>query len=124
MGTGGGETLAMYKTPTSGYVPLEQYGVSAMDQLFTLYNNQSTTARTTVTTGNSRLTWQYVASGLGGSSNSGYAGYVAATGQYYVQLDSNGGGVETVVTTPEPCALVMFAAGALGLLAYAWRKWK
>ena len=47
------------------------------------------------------------------------------TGQYFVQLDSNGGGVETVVApTPEPGMLALLASGLVGLLAYAWRKRK
>ena len=56
----------MYTTPTSGYAA-HQYGVTAMDQLFTLYNTQTPTPAA-VTTTNGTLTWQYVASGLPGSS--------------------------------------------------------
>ena len=116
----GGEASALYFTPTSGYAALSEYGVSAMDKLFTLYDGQlGTTA--TVTTGNSTLTWQYVASGLPGTN--GYAGQLG-TGQYYVQLDANGGGVETVAATPEPATLALLASGLVGLLAYAWRKRK
>ena len=64
-----------------------------MDQLFTLYNAKAAN-RAVVTTANSTLTWQYVASGL--PDGSGGAG-LAASGPYperlYVQLDGNGGGV-------------------------------
>jgi hypothetical protein len=120
LGSSGGETLAMYKTPTSGYAALQQYGVAAMDQLFTLYGHMNPTATTTITTANGALTWQYVSNGLGSSGNSGYAGYNSLTRQYFVQLDSNGGGVITVV--PEPSTLALLAASATGLLVYAWRK--
>ncbi len=113
----GGEASALYFTPKSGISALSQYGVSAMDKLFTLYDGQLGTT-TTVTTGNGALTWQYVASGLPGTN--GYAGQIGS--QYYVQLDANGGGVETVATTPEPATLVLLASGLVGLLAYAWRK--
>ena len=88
----GGEVSALYFTPTSGFAALSQYGVSAMDKLFTLYDGKLGTA-TSVTTGNGTLNWQYVASGLPGTN--GYAGKIAGTGQYFVQLDANGGGVET-----------------------------
>ena len=116
-GTIGGETAALYFTPTSGFTALSGYGVGAMDKLFTLYDGQLRTT-TTVATGNGALTWQYVASGLPGTS--GYAGQLG-TGQYYVQLDADGGGVETVAT-PEPATLALLASGLVGLLAYAWRK--
>ena len=116
-GTIGGETAALYFTPTSGFTALSGYGVGAMDKLFTLYDGQLRTT-TTVATGNGALTWQYVASGLPGTS--GYAGQLG-TGQYYVQLDADGGGVETVAT-PEPATLAPLASGLVGLLAYAWRK--
>jgi hypothetical protein len=89
----GGETGALYTTPTSGIAALSQYGVKAMNQLFTLYDGQLT-APAGVTTGNGTLGWKYVASGLPGTS--GYAGQIAA-GEYYVQLDANGGGVETLL---------------------------
>ena len=72
-GTIGGETAALYFTPTSGFTALSSYGVGAMDKLFTLYDGQLRTT-TTVATGNGALTWQYVASGLPGTS--GYAGQI------------------------------------------------
>ena len=100
---------------------LSQYGVSAMDQLFTLFDSQSS-GTAAVTTSNGTLTWQYVADGTL-SGTSGYAGYNAGTGQYFVQLDGSGGGVETVLApTPEPGTLALLAAGLAGLLAYAWRR--
>ncbi len=128
-GMEGGEITALYQTPMfnnspsnfNQTLPLSQYGVSAMDQLFTLYNTQAT-GTTPITTSNGTLTWKYVASGLGGTS--GFPGYKAGSGQYFVQLDSNGGGVETVVSTPEPGVLTLLASGLVGLLAYAWRKTK
>ena len=92
-GTSGGETGALYNTPTSGITALSGYGVKAMDQLFTLYDGQLT-APAAVTTGSSTLEWKYVAGGLPGTS--GYAGQLSP-GAYYVQLDATGGGVETVV---------------------------
>ena len=92
-GTSGGETAALYNTPMSGITALQQYGVAAMDKLFTLYDTQSASV-TPVTTGNGTLAWKYVASGLTGTSGS--AGQ-SAGGAYYVQLDSAGGGVETVL---------------------------
>ena len=39
-GTIGGETAALYFTPTSGFTALSRYGVGAMDKLFTLYDGQ------------------------------------------------------------------------------------
>jgi hypothetical protein len=94
-GAEGGEVSALYNTPMyNGHSgPLSQYGVSAMDKLFTLYDGQLT-APAGVTTANGTLGWQYVAGGLPGTS--GYAGQIAG-GPYYVQLDANGGGVETVL---------------------------
>ena len=54
-------------------------------------------SRTTaaVTTGNGTLTWKYVSSGLTGGS--GVVGQLG-NGQYYMQFDGNGGGVETIAT--------------------------
>ncbi len=124
-GAEGGEVSALYNTPmyNSHSGPLSQYGVSAMDQLFTLFDTQSS-GTAAVTTSNGTLTWQYVADGTL-SGTSGYAGYNAGTGQYFVQLDSNGGGAETVVApTPEPGMLALLASGLAALLAYAWRKRK
>ena len=77
------------------------------------------TSTVAVTTGNSTLTWQYVASGLPGTSGS--AGTLAGGG-YYVQLNSSGGGVQTVV--PEPASFALLVSGMAGLLAYARRKSK
>jgi hypothetical protein len=71
-----------------------------------------------------------------------YANYVAdgiinltpgASGRYLTisglntQGDTNLKGLSEIgvlVNVPEPSALVLCAAGMLGLLAYAWRKWK
>jgi hypothetical protein len=119
-GSKGGQISAMYNTPmyNNHTGALSQYGVKAMDQLFGIYNAAG--GQTTVTTTNGTLTWQYVASGLPGTS--GAAGYIAGTNQYYVQLDGSGGGVITVV--PEPGALALLASVLAGLLAYAWRKRK
>jgi hypothetical protein len=120
-GETGGQISAMYNAPTCGIPAVQQYGVSAMDKLFTLYDGKLGST-TTVTTGNSTLTWEYVASGLTGGS--GVVGTLAG-GQYYMQLDSNGGGVETIATTtPEPGTVALLASGLAGLLAYAWRKRK
>ena len=116
MGTGGGEIAALYHTPTSGYAALSQYGVTTMDRLFTLYNAANTATTATISAGSSTLTWQYVANGLTAGSAAGQLG----TGQYFVQLDSSGGGVETVV--PEPSMLALLASGVIGLLACAWRR--
>lgn len=91
-----------------------------MDQLFTLYNTQAGTPATVVADDGSTLNWEYVASGLPGTAGS--VGQIG--GQYYVQLDSNGGGVETFTPTPEPGTLALLAGGMLGLTAYAWRKRK
>ena len=63
-----------------------------MNQLFTVYAQQNPSAATAVATANGTLDWHYVAGGLPGAS--GGVGQVA-TGVYYVQLDSAGGGVET-----------------------------
>ena len=72
---------------------LSQYGVSAMDKLFTLYDTQAA-APAGVTTSNGTLGWKYVSGGLTGGS--GVAGQLS-DGQYFVQLDSNGGGVESLL---------------------------
>ncbi len=123
-GTTGGEVTALYTTPTSGYAALSQYGVKAMDQLFTLYDTKAANPAV-VTTANSTLTWQYVASGLpDGSGGAGLAASGPYAGDYYVQLDGNGGGVVAPVPTPEPSTLMLLAVGLVGLLAYAWRKRK
>ena len=92
-GTSGGQISAMYNAPTSAIAALQQYGVSAMDKLFTLYDTKPALP-TTVTTGNGTLTWKYLASGLTGTS--GGVGELSGGG-YYMQFDSAGGGVETVL---------------------------
>ena len=115
------EVAALYNVPMyNGHTgALSQYGVGAMDQLFTLYDTKATAPAPVTADDGSTLTWQYVTSGLPGS-----AGSVGTTtgGGYYVQFDGSGGGVETVTVTPEPTTLALFAAGGLALLAYAWRK--
>ena len=95
-GTSGGEVSALYNTPmyNNHTGPLSQYGVKAMDQLFTLYDAANPTNVGLVTTSNGTLAWRYVASGL--TLGSGAAGQ-PVSGQYAVQLDSDGGGVETVL---------------------------
>ena len=87
-----GESAALYNTPTSGISALSHYGALAMNQLFTVYAQQNPSAATAVATADGTLDWHYVAGGLPGAS--GGVGQVA-TGVYYVQLDSAGGGVET-----------------------------
>jgi hypothetical protein len=120
VGDSGGEVLALYKTPTSGVAALSQYGVSSMNQLFTLYDSHSASTAT-VTTGNSMIQWHYVASGL--TAGSGYAGQ-AGDGSFYVQLDGSGGGVVGTLVTPEPSTVALLASTLAGLLAYVWRKRK
>ena len=93
IGTSGGETAALYNTPMSGIAALSQYGVKAMDQLFTLYDQHVTTPAG-VTTSNGILGWKYASSGL--TAGSGVAGQLS-NGQYFVQLDGNGGGVESLL---------------------------
>jgi hypothetical protein len=97
----GGEVGALYNTPMfnnhSG--ALSQYGVSAMDKLFTIYDSQSATP-IGVTTSNGTLGWKYVAGGLLGTS--GYAGQMG-DGQYYIQLDANSGGVESFLPGDANC---------------------
>ena len=95
-GATGGEVTALYQTPMYNHHTRQasQYGVSAMDKLFTLYDGQLT-APAGVATANGTLGWKYVADGLPGTS--GNAGQIASTGQYYVQLDADGGGVETLL---------------------------
>ncbi len=121
----GGEVGALYNVPMyNGHSgALSQYGVSAMDQLFTLFDTHAATP-TAIATSNGTLTWQYVSDGTIVGGTSGYAGQLT-DGQYYIQLDSSGGGVETVVApTPEPGMLALLASALVGLLAYAWRKGK
>ena len=95
VGQSGGEVSAIYNAPTSGIAALQQYGVSAMDKLFTLYDTKLA-APTTVTTGNGTLTWKYVAGGLPGVSG-GVGSITGGAAAYYMQLNSAGGGVETVL---------------------------
>jgi hypothetical protein len=90
-----GEIAALYNTPmyNNHTGALSQYGVSAMDKLFTLYESAGATPMG-VTTANGTLGWKYVPSGL--SVGSGYAGQLAG-GEYVIQLDANGGGVESLL---------------------------
>ena len=92
----GGEVGALYNTPmyNNNTGPLSQYGVKAMDQLFTLFDGANPRTVAVVTTSNSTLGWRYVAGAL--TLGSGAAGQPVA-GQYAVQLDSAGDGVETVL---------------------------
>lgn len=102
---------ALYWTPTvSG---LGAYDSGAMAKLFGVYDNAGGSA----TVGS--LTWQYVASGLPGTLGTASQAGSLGGGNYYVQLDANGGGV---VTIPEPGTLALLTACLLGLLCYAWRK--
>ena len=80
----------MYNNHTGA---LSQYGVSAMDKLFTIYDSTSATP-IGITTSNGNLGWKYVANGL--TAGSGDAGQLS-NGLYFVQLDANGGGVETLL---------------------------
>ena len=93
-GTSEGETAALYNVPMyNGHAgALSQYDASAMNQLFNLYAAASGTA--TVATSNGTLTWRYVSDGL--TAGSGAVGQFN-DGMYCVQLDANGGGVETVL---------------------------
>ena len=95
-----------------------------MNKLFTLYDTQSASTAS-VTSNGTTLTWQYVASGLPGSS--GTAGLAASgpySGDYYVQLDGSGGGVVAPAPTPEPSTIALLVSGLVGVPAYAWRKRK
>ncbi len=99
----------MYNTPKFGGA-LAGYGAGDMSILFGVYN---TGTPATV----SSLNWSKV-TGLPGTAGS--VGQIG--GQYYVQLDGSGGGVETGGAVPEPGTLALLAAGLAGLLCYAWRK--
>jgi hypothetical protein len=95
----GGETAALYNTPMYGQTAgngtaMNAYGALAMNQLFTVYAQQNPVSATVVATANGALDWKYVAGGL--TAGSGAAGQLA-DGMYFVQLDSAGGGVETVL---------------------------
>ena len=94
-GQSGGEISALYNAPTSGIAALQQYGVTAMDKLFTLYDQQLSSPAT-VTTGNGTLAWKYVAGGLPGTSG-GVGSIIGGAAAYYMQFDGAGGGVETVL---------------------------
>jgi hypothetical protein len=80
-----GEAASIYNTPAvSG---LGTYNLGAMNQLFTVYGNETGTA----TIGS--LNWTY-ASGLGGTAGQAWT----SGGNYYVQLDGSGGGVEAIAS--------------------------
>ena len=86
-GSSGGEVAALYNTPmyNNNAGPLSQYGVKAMDQLFTLFDGANPTTVAIVAAGNGTLAWRYVAAhslGLGRRRPTGFAGQCA------VQLDS------------------------------------
>jgi hypothetical protein len=96
------EAAALYNTPmyNSHAGALSQYGVGAMDKLFSLYDSAGATAAAAVATANGTLGWRYVSSGL--TAGAGVAGQLG-NGMYFVQLDNHGGGtsgggVETVLT--------------------------
>jgi hypothetical protein len=95
-GSSGGEVAALYNTPmyNNNTGPLSQYGVKAMDQLFTLFDGADPGTVAVVTANNSTLAWRYVAGAL--TLGSGAAGQPVA-GQYAVQFDNAGDGVETVL---------------------------
>ena len=95
------EAAALYNTPMyNGHAgALAQYGVGAMDKLFTLYDTAGAAGPAMVSTAGGNLAWQYVAGGL--TAGAGAVGQLGS-GVYYVQLDNNGGGtagggVETVI---------------------------
>ena len=94
-----GETAALYNTPiygtTAGHgTAMNAYGAAAINQLFMVYAQQNASMAAPVTTASGSLDWTYIASGL--TAGSGVAGQLA-DGMYFVQLDSAGGGVETVL---------------------------
>ena len=95
-GDTGGEVAALYNTPmyNNNSGPLSAYGVKAMDQLFTLFDGANPANVAIVTTSNGTLAWRYVAGSL--TLGSGSAGQ-PVSGQYAVQLDNAGDGVETVL---------------------------
>jgi hypothetical protein len=110
-----GQAKALYNTPVLfGLGVNNQYGAGTMNSLFTLYGQGA--SGTPVPVGS--LTWQYMAPGTTGH-NAGDAWTVG--GNYYVQLGTDGSGVEAT-TIPEPGTLILLAAGLIGLLCYAWRK--
>ena len=93
----GGEVSALYNTPDvqqphRAAVPIRRQGDGSV--VHPLRRGQPTNAAV-VTTSNGTLAWRYVASGL--TAGSGGAGKLGNS-TYFVQLDSNGGGVESVLT--------------------------
>jgi hypothetical protein len=66
------------------------YDLGQMNQLFTVYGNGTGTATI------NGLNWTYVASGLSG----GLGVLQNVNGDYYLQLDNNGGGVESAANNP------------------------
>ena len=81
---------AIYNTPAvSG---LNAYNLGTMNQLFTLYGTQNSSGQTIGV-----LNWTYVASGLSGAAGQAWT----SGGNYYIQLDASGGGVEALVSVPQ-----------------------
>ena len=85
------------------------YNLGEVNQLFTVYANRTGTATV------NGLNWTY-ATGLSG----GLGVVEQVGGDYYVQLDSSGGGVEGVV--PEPSTFALLLVGAACLVVFARRR--
>jgi len=94
-----GKAIALFSLAEE---PNLEYDVSLSQQLFNVYDDAGS-SRATI----DNRTWEYVA---GLSSNFGL-GQVENIGSfYYLRLDDNGAGVQTV---PEPAGLLLLALGAL-----------